>query len=393
MLKCGVHKMKRVIVLRHQNDMQYSREFFQMEIPKELSLIVYTIISICLIVLCIILFGNIDEVIKTNGHVRTKENVSSVSNVIAGKITELNYKPGEKVYKGEILYKIDSSSYDAQRNMLIHENEDLKKKIAGLESLITSYECDKNTCNIEDALSYSRFEAYLKNKEVLEIKTEIAKKEYNFENKKPETIRNTYDVGMKLEAYNLSLADLNSYKTNFIATINSELNERLVTAYENEQNLQKLDNQFLFLEVKSPMNGYIQEIASLNVGDYLEANSKVLNIIPNDNENFRVEIRIAPKDMGKIAIGQRVKYRLSAFPYFEYKGAEGIITSIDPDIRTTPEGDRAYYSVYADIDRTNFSNKHGEVFPIRAGLETDVRIVMERKPIIFYILKKLDFIN
>ena len=198
---------------------------------------------------------------------------------------------------------------------------------------------------------------------------------------------------MKLEAYNLSLADLNSYKTNFIATINSELNERLVTAYENEQNLQKLDNQFLFLEVKSPMNGYIQEIASLNVGDYLEANSKVLNIIPNDNENFRVEIRIAPKDMGKIAIGQRVKYRLSAFPYFEYKGAEGIITSIDPDIRTTPEGDRAYYSVYADIDRTNFSNKHGEVFPIRAGLETDVRIVMERKPIIFYILKKLDFIN
>ena len=113
----------------------------------------------------------------------------------------------------------------------------------------------------------------------------------------------------------------------------------------------------------------------------------------NDGGKVRVEIRIAPKDMGKIAIGQRVKYRLSAFPYFEYKGAEGIITSIDPDIRTTPEGDRAYYSVYADIDRTNFSNKHGEVFPIRAGLETDVRIVMERKPIIFYILKKLDFIN
>lgn len=385
--------MKRVIVLRHQNDMQYSREFFQMEIPKELSLIVYTIISICLIALCIILFGHIDDVVKTNGHVRTKDNVSSVSNVIAGKIIELNYKPGEKVNKGEILYKIDSTTYDAQKNMLMHEKEDLGKKIAGLETLITSYEYDKNVCNIEDALSYSRFEAYLKNKEVLEIKTEIAKKEYNFENKKPETIRNTYDVGMKLEAYNLALADLNSYKTNFIATINSELNERLVTAYENEQNLQKLDNQFLFLEVKSPMNGYIQEIASLNVGDYLEANSKVLNIIPNDNENFRVEIRIAPKDMGKISIGQKVKYRLSAFPYFEYKGAEGVITSIDPDIRTSPEGDRAYYSVYADIDRIIFSNRHGEVFPIRAGLETDVRIVLERKPIIFYILKKLDFIN
>ena len=385
--------MKRVIVLKHQNDMKYSREFFQLEIPKELSLIVYTIISICLTILLIIFFGHIDDVIKTNGHVRTKDNVSSVNNVIAGKITELNYKPGEKVFKNDILYKIDSSNYNAQRNVLTHEKEDLEKKIAGLNSLKTSYERDTNLCDIEDFLSYSRFDAYLQNKEVLEIKTEIARREYNYENTKPETIRNSYDIGMKLEAYNLAIADLNSYKTNFIANLNSELNEKTIAFYENEQNLAKLDNQFLYLEIKSPVDGYVQEIASLNVGDYLEANSKVLNIIPNDNENFRVEIRIPPKDMGKIAIGQRVKYRLSAFPYFEYKGAEGLITSIDPDIRTSTEENRMFYSVYADIDRTTFSNRHGEVFPIRAGLETDVRIVMERKPIFFFILKKLDFIN
>lgn len=160
-----------------------------------------------------------------------------------------------------------------------------------------------------------------------------------------------------------------------------------------KQNLDTLDNQYVFLEIKAPMSGYIQEISSLNVGDYLEANTNVLNIIPNDNENFRVELRITPKDMGKIAIGQKVKYRLSAFPYFEYRGAEGKITSIDPDIRTVAEGNNVFYSVYADIDRVNFSNRQGDSFPIRAGLETDVRIVMDRKPIIYFILKKLDFFN
>ena len=385
--------MKKVIVLKHQNDMKYSRELFQMEIPKELSLIVYVIVSICIIILSLIIFGRIDEVIKTNGFVRTKDNVSSVQNVIAGKIMELNYKPGEKVYKDDVLYKIDSSTYEAQRNMLLHEKEDLEMKIQGLQSLITSYNYDMNMCNIDDSLSFSRFEAYLQNKEVLEIKAAIAQKEYNYEDQKPETIRNSYDVSMKLQSYNLALADLNSFKSNFIASINSELNERLIASYENNQNLVKLDNQNLFLEVKSPMDGYVQEIASLNVGDYLEANSKVLNIVPNDNENFRVEIWISPKDMGKIKIGQKVKYRLSAFPFFEYKGAEGFITSIDPDIRTSAEGNRMYYSVYADIDRIFFSNRHGDSFPIRAGLETDVRIVMERKAIIYFILKKLDFIN
>ena len=385
--------MKKIIILKHQNEMKYSREFFQMELPKELSFIVYVIVSICLIIFSVIVFGRIDDVIKTNGHVRTKDNVSSVNNVIAGKIVELNYKPGEKINKNDVLYKIDSSTYDAQRNMLVYEKEDLEKKIKGLESLVNSYNSNENLCDENDSLSYSRFEAYLRNKAVLEIKTEIAEREYQFENTKPSTIRNSYEVENKLQTYKLALADLNSFKSNFIANLNSEMNEKLISYFECQQNISKLDNQNIFLEVKAPMDGYVQEIASLNVGDYLEANSRVLNIVPNDNENFRVEIRIMPKDMGKIMIGQKVKYRLSAFPYFEYKGAEGVITSIDPDIRSDAEANRMYYSVYADIDRIAFSNRHGESFPIRAGLETDVRIVMERKSILYFILKKLDFIN
>ena len=70
--------MKKVIVLRHQNEMKVSREFFQMEIPKELSRTIYVIVTICLIIFSVMIFGRIDDVIRTNGFVRTKENVSSV---------------------------------------------------------------------------------------------------------------------------------------------------------------------------------------------------------------------------------------------------------------------------------------------------------------------------
>lgn len=394
MPRCGRHRMNKVVILRHQNEMKYSKDFFQMEIPKELSFTIYVIVSICLSIIVAICFGRIDDVIKVNGIVRTQSNVSSVNNVIAGQIIELNYEPGQKVEKGDILYKIDSSSYDAQRNFLIYEIEDLKMIINGLESLINSYNADRNLCNTKDTLFYSRFESYLKNKEVLEIKESIAKKEYQAEKEKPELEYIPYNVEMRLQELNLVQADLNSFKTTFIANINSEMNEKSRNLYEAQQNLLKLDNQYQFLEVKAPMEGFIQEISSLNVGDFLENNAKVLNIIPNDNANFRVEIRIPPKDIGKVTIGQKVKYRLSAFPYFEYKGAEGIITSVDPDIRTLSDEKQVYYySVFADIDRINFSNRHGESFPLRAGLETDARIVLERKSIIYFILKKLDFLN
>lgn len=392
-MKCGGLKMKKVVILKHQNDMRYSRDFFQMIIPKELSSLIYIIATICILSLAIIIFCRIDDVIKTRGIVRTKENVSSVSNIIAGQITEINYKPGQKVEEGQILFKIDSTIYDAQRKTLEYEKYDLENKIKGLESLQTSYYSNKNMCNEKDSLSFSRFNAYLKNKEVLEIRTNIAKYEYDYENQKPDSLRNNYEIEKKNQTYKLALADLNSFKSNFIATINSEKNDKEVALNQNAQNLSKIDKQYSFLQVKSPMSGFVQEISSLNVGDYIEENIKVLNIVPNDSKSFRVEIQIPPKDMGNIMPGQKVKYRLSAFPYFEYKGAEGIITALDPDIRNTPDGKSFYYSVYADIDRISFSNRRGESFPIRAGLETDVRIVLERKSIIYFMLKKLDFIN
>ena len=52
-----------------------------------------------------------------------------------------------------------------------------------------------------------------------------------------------------------------------------------------------------------------------------------------------------------------------------------------------------YYVVYADIDRVNFENRRGECFPIRAGLQTDARIVLKTQPLLTLILRKMDFIN
>ena len=82
---------------------------------------------------------------------------------------------------------------------------------------------------------------------------------------------------------------------------------------------------------------------------------------------------------------------MSAFPFFEYKGANGVITSVDPDMRTDESG-KLYYIINADIDRVVFENKKGEAFPIKAGLETNSYIVLERNSIISYILRKIDFI-
>ena len=383
--------MKKVMVLQHQDTMVYSKEFLQLKIPPEIRVLLYTVIALFIIALLFLFFGKIDDVVKVHGIVRTKGNVSSVKNVISGKIIEKNYKPGQKVFKGDFLYKIDPAIYGSQRENLVYEKNNLEERLKGLEDLALSYTKSKNLIDKTNEVAFTRFESYQTNVEKLLIQKKISHQNFLDEQSLPVGLRNLKNIKQRKLEYEYNSKNLETYKADFIKSINQEKDELTLTVSKTVQEIQKLDSQYEFLKVYAPVEGFVQELSSLNLGDYLESGANVLNVIPNDEKNFRVEMQISPKDMGKIKPGLKVKYRLSAFPFFEYKGAEGTITAVDPDIRSGNNG-MLYYIVYADLDRTIFKNRHGDSFPVRSGLETDARIVLETENIIYYILRKIDFV-
>ena len=383
--------MKNQVILKHHNHLKSSREFFLMKVPEELDVFFYSIIFFVVIALMIVIFGKIDDVVKVRGIVRTKENVSSVKNVIAGKITEMSYEPGQKVCKGDELFKIDSTIFEAQKENLLAVKKDLINKIEVVELLIQSFELEKNVIPHEEILAFTRFDSYLKSLNELKMNALIAQKLYQDEMENPKAMQSKKNMEMREIEFRLAETSVEKIRADFIRDLYLEKNQLDLEMLQTEKELTALENQYDFLVVRAPVDGFVQEVSSLNVGDYLSGNSVVLNIVPNDLKNFRVEIQIPPKDIGKIKVGLKVKYRLSAFPFFEYKGAEGVVTSIDPDIRGTESGN-LFYSVYADIDRIEFENNRGEKFPIKAGLETDTRIVLETRNILYFVLKRMDFL-
>ena len=383
--------MKNQVILKHHNHLKSSREFFLMKVPEELDVFFYSIIFFVVIALMIVIFGKIDDVVKVRGIVRTKENVSSVKNVIAGKITEISYEPGQKVCKGDELFKIDSTIFEAQKENLLAVKKDLINKLEVVELLIQSFELEKNVIPHEEILAFTRFDSYLKSLNELKMNALIAQKLYQDEMENPKAMQSKKNMEMREIEFRLSETSVEKIRADFIRDLYLEKNQLDLEMLQTEKELTALENQYDFLVVRAPVDGFVQEVSSLNVGDYLSGNSVVLNIVPNDLKNFRVEIQIPPKDIGKIKVGLKVKYRLSAFPFFEYKGAEGVVTSIDPDIRGTESGN-LFYSVYADIDRIEFENNRGEKFPIKAGLETDTRIVLETRNILYFVLKRMDFL-
>ena len=370
----------------------------------------YSIFLLFLAGMVLVFFGKVDEVVKAGGIVRANGNVSQVRNVIAGKVTNIYFKPGQEVEEGNVLFTIDSSIYDSRRENLISEREKCLKTLDGLEELLKSYGEKRNCVSPENQVAYSRFESFMTSREKLLVQRNISLSALKNERALPQAMKNLKILNEKELAFSYDEKNLKSFEADFFRSLTQEKDELQLTFSKVEQEINQLDSQYEFLSILAPVRGFVQQLSSLNVGDYLEAGAPVVNLIPSKCESYKVEIQIPPKDMGKISEGLRVKYRLSAFPFFEYRGAEGVIQALDPDIRLAGAGTIAgsgsgggnlsggaasglYYVVYADIDRVNFENRRGESFPIRAGLQTDARIVLKTQPLLTLIMRKMDLIN
>ena len=240
-----------------------------MQTPREINVLLATIYILCAMALGIIVFGKIDDVVKCSGIVRTRENVSSVRNVIAGKIKELNFHPGQKVLQGDVLYSLDTSEYDIQKENLVMNREYLELRIQGNNLLLKSFEAEKNLVPESDTVSYTKFESYLVELEKLTIRQSIAKQEYDKEVMAHELGRVRYNIQMKKKEYNLATTTLDAYKKSFSADLYAEKKDLEMQYEVIRQNLVQLENQFAYLIVKAPVDGYVQEVSSLNVGDYI----------------------------------------------------------------------------------------------------------------------------
>ena len=105
--------MKEVVALIPLKDLEYSQEILLHKEPRILSVTVWIIGALISAVILWISFGKMEETVRVRGIVRPVMNISLVKNAVSGEITELHYRPGESVRKGELLLHINSKAFEA----------------------------------------------------------------------------------------------------------------------------------------------------------------------------------------------------------------------------------------------------------------------------------------
>lgn len=134
--------MKPIII--NMDEMSASKEVYESKPGKAGLIFLYSILALFVISIIWMVFGKIDEVVKSEGIIRPNSDISTVINQTEGKITEVNVEDGTIVKKGDCLYQVDCSAQKSQKDYLEQQVEELSKKKHCLEIYKNSVKTDTN---------------------------------------------------------------------------------------------------------------------------------------------------------------------------------------------------------------------------------------------------------
>ncbi len=166
------------------------------------------------------------------------------------------------------------------------------------------------------------------------------------------------------------------------------LNERSqVTARiaANQQTLAGAEGRSGRLELRSPVDGVVNDVKVTTIGGFVQAGEKVMEVVPV-GEKLLVETRVKPSDIAFIKVGDKALIKVTAYDFSTYGGLDGRVVQVSADSIYDEVEREAYFTVIVETDKS-FLGTGARRLPITPGMITDTQIITGRKSILNYLLK------
>lgn len=362
-------------------------EFFFRKELKWMTGFVYFFLALITSLLIWAYYFEIDIIVKARGVIRPDKTISSVINQYDGRLSNVEYYNGKSVAKGDILYSIDTFTYEVnlEKNMDLISRKRIELK--DITILKNSIMIESLAFNSETSGYYYQYQKYSFEKQRLQSVLREAEMEY-FRNKE---LGFDYISEMELERfrrkYEGALYDYRMHKAKTLSEIEEKSNILEEEIVNLEKEIEDLRKRIALGTVTSPISGLIQCNKVMNVGDYVPINTSLFNIVPS-NSTLKMDILVQNKDISKVKINQDIKYRIDSLLYKEFGISTGIVNKISADI-----SEDGTYLIEGAINKLRLQSKSGNVEILKIGMESDIRIVTKKKSILRIVLEKLDFMN
>ncbi|PIE48936.1 MAG: secretion protein HlyD [Flavobacteriales bacterium] len=350
------------------------------------SKIIYSILLFSILAIGIALpFVSFDIYSSSKGIIKSEKEKNQIASLYSGRIKKLNLKENEVVKKDDTLLVLDNSVGLEKLNLIENQLEETTLFIRDLEYLSNIKELSKDS--IQSFLYQKQFLQYIQ--KLHELQTRYAKNKKDFIRqqklyKKQVIAKQEYENSK----YNLDLAlsELSYFKKQQRNQWQAELTQQKNKAKELESTwVQYKEEQNNYI-IKSPVDGTIQNLIGLEVGNFIAAGNPIAEISPNTN--LIAECYVTPQDIGLLKPNNEVKFQIDAYNYNQWGMATGNIIEIGKDI--TLINKMPMFKVKCNINQEQLYLKNGFAGNLKKGMTFNARFFIANRTAFQLLYDKVD---
>lgn len=155
---------------------------------------------------------------------------------------------------------------------------------------------------------------------------------------------------------------------------------------EVEEGIQRLKARVDRLEVRAPSRGYVQDLRVQNVGQVFQPGALLMQIVSEKNV-VEADIRISPRDIGFVRVGQPVNLRVTSFDYARFGVAKGILKRVSAS-SVVGDNNLPYYKGLVELSNPYVGGVPGRN-PLQPGMSVEADILTGEKTLLAYLTKPL----
>ena len=422
---------------KREKQTRYLSQALQLEEAVNPHIIMATMVMVSMAVFGFIVwagFTNINEVARTPGEVIPYGYQQTVQHLEGGMIKMIHIREGDVVKKGQILVSIDDTSvredlsrarskqlslemqaerirsfvdnrdpdfsrftdatdeilsdqnsfFDGMRTAREKESDIIKDQIVQKKQILDSLNAELGTAyqnyNIINDIYQRRFtlnkKGYASDMQILEDKKRLNDIQGEINNIRNRTLVTKSEI-QEFEAR------LDSLSANHRDDAHQNLDRILVESEQNKKIIGKLTERIGRLDVRAPVDGLVKGLAVNTIGEVVQPGQTIMEIVPLD-KHLEVQVKISPKDIGHLTVGQHVQVKFSTYDFSRYGSVQGTLNHISATTFNGEKGER-YYQGTVFLEKNHVGNNPANM--ILPGMTVMADVITGNKTILQYLLK------
>ena len=337
----------------------------------------------------------VEKVAMATGQVVPVSMVQSIQHLEGGIVREIRASEGRLVERGEVILRLDPTGMQAELDQLRARESGLALQVERLRAFAerrpAQLSGSQQLVMDQEAVLQTQVRARETQREVLERQVATRRAELaTLQAQHAALVRQSEIIGetleMRLKLLKAGLVSRLLYLETEARLANDSLAEMGRLSAELAQvreGIARAVDRVTRLEIRSPVRGVVKDLRFRTIGGVVPPGAQVTEVVPID-EGLIAEVKISPRDIGHVRVGQDVTAKVSTYDFARYGVVAGTLSGISAS--TFQEGDgQVFYRGFVTFEKPGVGDVP-ERNPLLPGMVLQADIRLGSRSVLEYLL-------